>query len=421
MCRRGSVGAVNSLREALDDLARVQPHLVDDARAAWMSLVDADSPEGLTQWRLQNYLWHTLVRDSSLDAARRWRIAVALGALLDGLGLERYGAIAYGTATREIVTCPDLARASGRALVRRALDRSGIEPPDTELLTWAPIAGAAEALARESVADRLELSVAVGDLVPGRRGWRDLQADITIAVLTTPSTRDGLIPYESILDERMDEWIRGPHSPTRNALLAPLAMLLREPVAPGLPAPARVLLRPLDWLLRQVDDGAVLAVETRGCSTAICTSTATRLGLLRRRGAGVTLTPSGRQALSDGRALWLAVASGIIGDDHSAFAVCAEVVLAVLEPGHWVPEGDARRMVQSVVTESGWRLAARREPAASDTRVLFDAVINDLRWLNLVEEAQSPQGRRIRARESAIDLFRAALRHRVLHRVVVPF
>ena len=52
-------------------------------------------------------------------------------------------------------------------------------------------------------------------------GWRDQQAEITIGVLTAPHPDlGGRAPYEGVLDERVNRWIRGPRSTTRSALLA---------------------------------------------------------------------------------------------------------------------------------------------------------------------------------------------------------
>jgi hypothetical protein len=47
-------------------------------------------------------------------------------------------------------------------------------------------------------------------------------------------------------------------------------------------------------------------------------------------------------------------------------------------------------------------------------------VLRELRWLELVEESGALLDRQLAARPGAADLFRAALRHRVLHRDVVP-
>ena len=149
--------------------------------------------------------------------------------------------------------------------------------------------------------------------------------------------------------------------------------------------------------------------------------TAQRLGLCRRRGQRLVLSPGGRAAVADGRD---ALAGGRRRPGRPgalALAVAWEVVLAVLEPGDVVGEEDVRVLVQAVVTESGWRVAGRRAPSESDTSALFFAVLRELRWLELVEETGALLDRQLRARPGAADLFRAALRHRVLHRDVVPF
>jgi hypothetical protein len=441
---------VNSVEQALADVSRVHPDLVEDARSAWDALTAGEGPGSLTQWRLQQFCWDGLVRAWSGDGATRWRIALALAALLDALGMPRYAEIARSETTRELVTASDTQLDRGRSSLRRAMQRSGIEPPDTELVTWGSVMGTVEALAIETVADRLELAVAAGDLQPGARGWRDRQTEITLEVLNRRRPElDGVCLFDAILEERLDEWIRGPRSTTRSGLLAPLEFRLRDEVDPGMAAPARALLKPLDWLLTEIGDGLALtaagylpprtvgkALDDLGWRDQIIgpatrevdaypvlalRETAQRLGLVRRRANRLVPTPSGRAALHDGRLLWQAVAAAVVGPEHSALSVAFEVVLAVLEPGDLVPEEDVRRLVQAVVTESGWRLAGRREPAESDTSALYYAVIRELRWLELVQETGAMLDRRLQAAEGASDLFRAALRHRVLHRVVVPF
>jgi hypothetical protein len=441
---------VHSVEQALAALGRAGPDLAEDARAAWESLTGGDGPEAVTQWRLQRFCWDELNRTWIVDAPHRWRVAQALAALLDALGMQRYAEIARGETTRQILLTGDQAPDRGRTVVRRAMQRSGIEPPDTELLTWGAVMGPREAEAQEMVADRLELSVAAGELLPGTRGWRDQQAEVTIDVLMTRrGDLGGDSLYDGILDERLDHWIRGPRSTTRGGLLAPLEPRLREPVDPGMAAPARALLRPLDWLLTEIADGLALTAagylpprtvsraldelgwreeligpanrEVDAYPVLVLRETAQRLGLCRRRGQRLVLSPGGRAAVADGRTLWQAVAAGIVGPEHSALAVAWEVVLAVLEPGDVVGEEDVRVLVQAVVTESGWRVAGRRAPSESDTSALFFAVLRELRWLELVEETGALLDRQLRARPGAADLFRAALRYRVLHRDVVPF
>jgi hypothetical protein len=439
---------VQSVEQALAALGKIEPDLAEEARNAWEALTGGLGPSAVTQWRLQKFCWHTLALEWPADAVQRWRVAQALAALLDALGMPRYAGIARGDTTEQVLSAGDAMSERGRTLARRAGQRSGIEPPHTELLTWGTSAGPIETRALEVVADRLELAVAIGDLQPGGRNWRDQQAELTMVVLTTADPElGGATPYELILAERLNSWVRGPGSTTRRGLLSPLRTRLLDPIDPGMAAPARALLRPLDWLLTEVGDGLPLTNagylpprivaraldalgwrdELLGPATRevdaypvlVLRETATRLGLVRRRGGRLLATPSGRSGLADGRVLWAEVASGLIGPEPSALADAWEIVLAVLETGDAVPEEDVRALVQSVITESGWRFAGRREPAESDTSPLFFSVLRELRWLELIQESGALLDRRVQARPGAGDLFRAALRHRVLHRDIV--
>ncbi len=439
---------MQSVEQALAALGRLEPHLAEDARAAWEALVGDAGPESLTQWRLQQYCWDELPQTWLPGTGSRWRLAEALAALLDGLGLSRYAQIARGEITREVLAISQQAPERGRAMARRAAQRSGIEPPSTELFTWGSSLGPAESFAQEAVADTLELAVAAGELVPGTRGWRDRQSELTLSVLTSPRPElQGGTPYEGVLTERLGRWVRGARSTTRSSMLAPLAGRLLEPVVPLAGAAARALLQPLDWLLTEVGEGLTLTAagylpprtvaraldalgwreELIGAShrevdaypVLVLREAATRLGLVRRRGSRLLLTPTGRAAAVEGQVLWSALAGRLVGPDHTALAVTWEVVLAVLETGDTVVEEDVRALVQAVVTESGWRVAGRRQPAEADTSPLFFAVLRELRWLELMEESGALLGRRLSAKPGASELFRAALRHRVLHRDVV--
>lgn len=433
-----------SVEEALAELGRCDTRLVDPARLGWDALAGGGGPECVTQWRVQQFCWVELARAERLSG-RRFEVAEGLAALLDGVGLNRYAAIARSDTTRDVLLAADHTGDGGHRLAARASQRSGIHPPDTELVTWRARCGPVEAALYELVADRLELAVVVGDLLPGARGWRDQQSDLALAVLTTPHPAFGdRPPYEALVAERVQRWLRRPRSTTRSGLLAPLERRIAARVDPGMAAPARALLRPLDWLLTEVhDDGLPLTAagylpprtvaraldelgwrdevvgpagrEVDAYPVLVLRESATRLGLVRRHAGRLVRTRSGRRAVEDGRTLWFEVAAGLVGAEDSPLATTWEVVLAVLEPGDPVPEGDVRAIVRSVVTESGWRAAGRRDPHPVDTEPLFFAVLRELRWLELVQESGAPGQRRLTARPGAPDLFRAALRHRVLH------
>ena len=71
------------------------------------------------------------------------------------------------------------AKATGIKAATKAMDSSGILPPDLAELEWSEIMGAAEFRAYERIAATLELALAAGDLRPGWRGWRLTQQRLT--------------------------------------------------------------------------------------------------------------------------------------------------------------------------------------------------------------------------------------------------
>ena len=148
-----------SVEEALAAIGRLEPGLAESARAAWDTLTAGEGPESVTQWRVQLFCWDHLARWGP-DGAARWHVAEALAALLDALGMERYARIARSETTRQILTAADSGADRGRGLARKAAQRSGIDPPGTELLTWGAVMEPAEASALEAVADRLEMAIA---------------------------------------------------------------------------------------------------------------------------------------------------------------------------------------------------------------------------------------------------------------------
>lgn len=114
-----------------------------------------------------------------------------------------------------------------------------------------------EASARSSTADFLEVAVAGGDLVPGRRGWKARQQELTRAHLDTPQPDLlGQTLAQVILTERAETWLSRHRSETRRRILAPIANRLLHPAE--LPATAADPLPPLRWLLDQLDGGIAL-------------------------------------------------------------------------------------------------------------------------------------------------------------------
>ncbi|MGH9224931.1 MAG: hypothetical protein ACRD2W_14415, partial [Acidimicrobiales bacterium] len=220
---RSDADAVAAL--VLGALRAADDELGSNAEAAWNTLTWGGGIGSITQEAVQNFLWHELPRkwlappEDDICAT----MAAAAAALLDGLGLERYAAICRSPATVEVHAAYRRSDDEGRRAFRRAVDRSGIDPPDLDGLAWGSMMGPDEACARSAVAVALEQAIAAGELVPGGRGWRDRQRAVTAATLDRPHPSLPTQTWRSaVLTERLEHWVsfgRG-RSPALGALRA---------------------------------------------------------------------------------------------------------------------------------------------------------------------------------------------------------
>ena len=80
--------------------------------------------------------------------------------MLARLGLERYAFICRSAITEVVNAAYLQSEQVGFRAFRRAMDGSGIEPPDLEDFSWGGLMGIEEASARDRVAGALEAAVA---------------------------------------------------------------------------------------------------------------------------------------------------------------------------------------------------------------------------------------------------------------------
>lgn len=436
------LSAIAAMR--LDD-----PELAADASAAWDCVDGTDEAERVTQWRVQSFCWLQLPRDRF--AAPPMRTAAALAELLSRLGLTRYADIARGETTAEILA---VAQADGRwsDLTERAMTASGIEPPDTALLSWAFAWGRAEAITHEAVADALELAVQVGEYTPGRSGWRTRRAEIADRVLLAEhDLLGGAVAYDAIVGERVDAWIASTRSALRTRLLAPAATLLVEPVVLPDPATIERLLGQVARYLRFVGDGLPLTsagylkpasvercIEDLGLADDVfgpsrrevdqppvlqVRAAMQHLGLVRRHSGRLLLSTAGRAALADPSRLWSEVAARLVPEPGSRAAgrehgtlVAWDLVLATLAVANSVNRRQLVADCRVVLAESGWRLAGGELIDAEATTDLYSVVFRVLSGLGVLRRWRPSESPGVdRAAPGADLLLRAALRHRLVH------
>lgn len=421
---------------ALRELARTEPDVERAVRRAWDDLTaGSGDPRDVSQWWLQLYLWDQLARSSAGTPQDAWRLASALGDLLGAVGLGRYAELARSDTTREILLASDDAERCSD-LYAAALRASGIQPPDTELITWGPVMGPAEADAYERAANALELSMVSGDLRVGAPGSRAVRQRVTDAVLTAPQ-RDlnGLRPLLGIASERLHEWTV--RSRTLAALLEPMTDSLTAGVPErlaGVPGELKRLRVLLDLVAEPVPltaagylpKAVVVAFDERAGGSEYfppgagekhnatvhwTRAAAQSAGLVRVHRKALTLTPRGRRARTGPDQLAAALAAGWFPTPRTAQVVAREVLAAVLAAGGATTLDDVAELTRAVLVEDGWSVAGGRVPLDAAHDVVLP-VYRQAYWAQLVERER---GMAFRARPALVPLLRAALRHHLMH------
>jgi hypothetical protein len=359
----------------------------EDARAALEWIAGDQGLALITQQRIQNFCWYELPVKWFVDLDDRLRVVAALAQALDLLQLPRYAAICRSGTTREVLSAYETSLAHGKAAFRRAAAASGVMPPDLPDFQWAPVMGFEEASAWSSTAEFLEVALASGDLVPGRRGWKSRQQELVRAYLNVPQA--GLLGQtlaQVILTERAGTWLSSRRSETRRQILAPIANRLLDPAE--LPAAtAADPLPPLRWLLDQLDGGIALT-QTGNLNRKFVQQNADRfgwdfagppstegelydlhqlrhfaqdLGLARRSGRKLALTAKGRRRLADPASLWRAAAAGLLGG-NGFFVYAGELFLALLLDADSVPDRQINATVGQAAAEEGFRETRSCQP-----------------------------------------------------------
>lgn len=225
--------------------------LGEDARAAveWLTGFDGDEvPAAFSRRELQLFLWYQLPKKWLMRSAEQLAVAEALACFFDQVGVEAapLAELCRSTQTAEMI------RTHGKNLAA-ALERSGLEPPDTPLLAWSAFMSIEESLEYDLVAARLEDAVDAGELVPGAKGWRQRQTELVEQYLTN-ADESGTVPLARIHAARRHNWLdlpgRGPDE--RDLLERALATtVVSQPAAAD-------AIEPLLWLLDELAKGVKL-------------------------------------------------------------------------------------------------------------------------------------------------------------------
>ena len=329
--------------EALQTLAREDPAVADDARAALRLLTRGGGLAAISLLRLQEFLWGALPGSAPQASERHLAVAGALARLLTLAGMERYAEVCAGADTSRIIGAYAGSRGAGLDAYARALSTSHAVPPDTDLLAWSSVMGPDERAAYDACGAAIELAVAAQELKVGVSGWKTKRAALVERWLTRPADDPELDSWLSrISAERIEEWAHG-HPGERSQLARRLMpRLLEPPDLPDEPLPT------LAWLLEHADQGLRLtarhyiapalvgeAAGMFGWHPAGAGAAAGRrhqeleiyplhtlralaqheMGAVRRSGAALVLTRTGRLMAEDSAVRWHIGTAALIGPD----------------------------------------------------------------------------------------------------------
>lgn len=362
--------------------------LADRMRVAADGLTAGEGEEVITQASLQRFLWYDLPRRHPDDP---WRpLAEAAAVLLALLDLDRYAAIARSTTTGAVLVAWEEEPGKGFSAFRSATAASGVEPPDTGLLTWGEVYGMEEAWVLHAVEVALERAVVAGELQPGRGSWRQVAARICDGVLQVPAGSAGVTPLQAVLEERADTWVRHgrPAELQEWREAARTQMDLLEPVNVAA-SEGGAAIAPMRWLVERCSEGVPLtqagylppalvqeAVDRFGWwglrgrprsevdvhQLGALRETATRLRLVGRRSRRLVATRRGALLANDPVGLFRAVAATLACEDEY-LAMLSELVAHRLLAGQ-AADHALEHAIGPIIEAQGW--LAGREPVSAE-------------------------------------------------------
>src|SRR5690606_22732529 len=263
---------------------------------------------------------------------------------------------------------------AGMRAAARAMDASGVLPPDLPDIEWGDLMGPVESDAYQRIAVTLELALAAGELRPGGRGWRTTQQRLARHQLTMGRPDGSLL--DRVRAERLSTWADVGGTQRRGLADAVLPDLLVEPTPPHDLAER---IAPVQWLLelaagRPGDEPGIPLTVTGNIARRVVQEASERFawweladrpprsesdiwqlselrailqraGALRRSGRRLVLGTRGRAMLGDAIAQWTMAMASLI-DDGEFEAACQEAALMLLlRSGGMV---DQRELVKEV-------------------------------------------------------------------------
>jgi hypothetical protein len=440
--RRPSELSARDIERALDRIASRSEERAEEARHVYDSLTWGEGPRQMSQAVVQTWLWYQLPTKYLTDEpGYMTRLAGIAAELFDELGLDGYAAICRSASTVEVHAAFDRSGKEGYAAMRRALDASGIEPPDTDSLRWGAVMGIEESLARSAVEAALERAIDAGELSVGGRGSRTHQREITDATLDRDHpSQPGQTWRTAITTERVGRWTdeAARRSDELGRLRSRLANRLLHPIGP--PSDVDERMAPVTWLLRRfgseqaltqagyLNRPFVLAVhaerpwddpfdmgpprsETDEITLHRLRGFLETAGALRKRGRALQRTKRGTDMAVDPTAAWAAIVEHLGANPWSRFVTETYGLLLVDRRGP-VTDKELTRLVVALAGEAGWRTGGDvgNEPTDRDVSGAFNDSRALLKLCGLLDEDGDWADRRYRLTEAGETTVLAMLR-----------
>ena len=327
---------------------------LDEQVLGWLAPHDRD-PASVSQHDAQQLAWCTAPGQSPAPDDEVAAVAAACARLLEQSGRGR-AATALREHTPAVRTGWARSARHGSVASARAMQATGVQPPDTDALAWAALMGSEEAKAFDAVQRMLESALDEGRLSVGDENWPARQGKLVEDWLHTPGVEfAGRAPLDVIHAERAADWADAGTAARRSILRTVLPLFATTTEPPADPV------RPLRFLLEAIEQGITLDSKDRlpvdfvrdladrfgwGMAAFIIRkegdvvelgeirdlATRTHLITLRLRQHALELTPAGRKALDDPARLWAVAAAGWFKHDDFATYV-AEIAAATLLRG----------------------------------------------------------------------------------------
>lgn len=387
---------------AIDRIRERDPGLADEAGHIYDTLTWGEGPGQLRRAGVQDWLWYRLATKYLTDeVGYMGRLAETAAVLFDELGLDAYAALCRDDTTAAVHAAFERSDGDGFTVMRKAMEASGIAPPDLDDFAWGDVMGFDEANARSAAEDALEAAIHDGDLMAGGRGWRNRQREITAAALDAEHPgQPGQTWRTAVTTERIEAWVRSASMRSERIgwRRAALANRLLHAVDP--PADVAELMAPATWLLERFGDeqaltqagylnrAFVVAVHTEApweddlSGTQPPSSEADHpalfalrewlqsAGALRKRGKAMRRTERGASMASDPASAWQVFVGNVAssGWDRFVFEDAAEVLVS--RDGS-CPQDDLFRAVAEDGADLGWQTSedgASHHPSVRDVR-----------------------------------------------------